>query len=224
MGGGVVPEVGPKGLHMDKKQWIMVAAGGGAIGLWYLHKRNAAAAATTSPTTTAPDPNAIDPTTGQTYGSEGSGGGTSGFGAGMSPGANYSGGPTSLLDGSTFQQPSTNAAWVQDAVSYLSNLGQDSSTVLSALGAYTNGTAITPAQQNIVQQALAALGSTPTAVPPTRVTTAPSPSTRTITVAKGETQKMIDQAAGISYAELQALNPSLAKKGSKVHTGQKVIV
>lgn len=51
--------------------------------------------------------------------------------------------------------------------------------------------------------------------------TAPNPS-RQVVVGKGETQKDIIQAAGISYADFLTLNPSLAPKGSKIHAGQKI--
>lgn len=47
---------------------------------------------------------------------------------------------------------------------------------------------------------------------------------RTIKVSKGETQKEIIQAAGETYSQFISDNPSLAKKGSKVHTGQSVKV
>lgn len=211
----------PQFLHLDKKQWIYVAAGGGAAGLWWYHKRQTAAAATAAGTT-ATDSGSVDtgPTGGaaDTSGDGGFGGGGTGFtyGTGAASGT--------LTDGTVLQAPGTNAAWVQDAVNYLSGLGQDSGTVLAALGAYTQGGTITSAQQGIVQQALAAFGSTPTAVPPTKVINAPSPSTRNLTVTKGETQKEIIAAAGETYAQFLSDNPSLAKKGSKVTTGQKVVV
>lgn len=212
----------PKFAHLDKKQWIYVAAGTGAVGLWYWHKRSAAnaAAAASGTSTDATDSGSVDtgPTGGaaDTSGDGGFGGGGFTYGTGTAAGT--------LSDGTTLQAPGTNAAWVQDAVNYLSGLGQDSGTVLAALGAYTQGGTITSAQQGIVQQALAALGTTPTAVPPTNVVNAPSPSTRTVAVSKGETQKELITAAGETYAQFLSDNPSLAKKGSKVTTGQKVVV
>lgn len=214
----------PEFLHLDKKQWIYVAAGTGAAGLWYWHKRSAAnaAAAASGTSTDATDSGSVDtgPTGGDadTTGDGGFGGGGTGFTYGTGTAAG------TLSDGTTLQAPGTNAAWVQDAVNYLSGLGQDSGTVLAALGAYTQGGTITSAQQGIVQQALAALGTTPTAVPPTNVVNAPSPSTRTVAVSKGETQKELITAAGETYAQFLSDNPSLAKKGSKVTTGQKVVV
>lgn len=212
-----------------------VLIGGGVVvvgGIWYYKRQQAAAAAAAGTTTAATtDSGSLD--TGATGGAADTSG-DGGFGGGWGSGySNLTGASSTLPNGAT--QPSTNASWVQDATSYLEGLGYDTQTVAAALGAYTQGGALTSAQSGIVQSALGAFGPTPTGVPLSTGTAPPTatsgtksgvpiPGNRTITVGKGETQKEIINAAGISYSDFTSLNPGLAKKGSQVHSGQKVII
>ncbi|HEY1699191.1 MAG TPA: PASTA domain-containing protein [Trebonia sp.] len=90
------------------------------------------------------DPYSLDPATGTTYG-DGEGYGSSG-----------EGGPPFA----------TNGAWSQYAENYLiTTLGMDASTVSEALGYYIAGEQVTPAQQDIINQATAIAGPPPVTGP-----------------------------------------------------------
>lgn len=87
------------------------------------------------------DPYSMDPSTGATYGAEGNPGTV----------ANTSGPPFT-----------SNAAWSQYAENYLTGtVGLDGATVSSALGAYLSGQQVTPAQKDIIDQAVAIAGNPP---------------------------------------------------------------
>ena len=58
---------------------------------------------------------------------------------------------------------------------------------------------------------------------PTSASTAPIVP-RQITVGKGQTQKQVIADAGITYAQLLALNPKTKLQGAKIKTGQKLWV
>lgn len=115
----------------------------------------------------AQDPNAVDPATGLTYAEEGS-----------SDTAGYPGTP---LDSYLAQNPTnpayptgltpqglpgpvTNAQWSRLAADYLLGKGDDPSLVESALSKYINGTALSVAEQAIVNTALTTFGSPPEGV------------------------------------------------------------
>lgn len=158
----------PEIAGLDKKQWIYVAVGGGALGLWYLHKKSSAAASGTSAAAT--DSGSVD--TGPTGGAADAGYPYGGFGA--SSGGSY----TDTTGGAA-----------------------------TAPGNYAN---LPPVTGN-------SAGST-----------APSPSTRTVSVQKGETQSELIQAAGETYADFLKDNPKYGTNGKsngvKVKAGDKVVL
>lgn len=113
------------------------------------------------------DPNAIDPATGETYAQEGIG--------------DVQGYPSTPLDSYLAQNPTnpayptgltpqglpgpvTNAQWSRLAADYLLGKGDDPSLVESALAKYINGTALSAAEQAIVNTALTEFGSPPEGV------------------------------------------------------------
>lgn len=153
-----------------------VAAGLGVLALilgiaWYRHSKNKAAATTTG---TQPDPNAIDPNTGLTYGEE-----AAGIQAGDLAGGGTPYGDTSGIVGyGSNGQPVyadqvgygptpnfvNNAAWSQAAQQYLvQSTGADAGTVAAALGAYLAGQPLTTDQASVVNQAIAFFGRPPDA-------------------------------------------------------------
>ena len=167
-----------------------LAIGGGAAALLITvlllrKKSTAAAAATAAPgasaggdpyppdgtTGNAGDPNSTDPATGMTYGDEQAGYGTQGY-QDTSQGPDY--GATGYYDPNTGQwvygntgtgqaAATTNQAWAQDAISYLSNQGVDSGALSAALGAYLQGQPVTSDQVTLIDQAIAAEGYPPQA-------------------------------------------------------------
>jgi hypothetical protein len=162
------------GLGPVKKTW---AIGGAAVvaGIlavaYYRHRANAGTAAAAA-AAAQPDPNAIDPATGLTYGEE-----AAGIQAGDLAGAGTPYGDTSGIVGYDAQgnpiyadqvgygpSPSftSNGAWSQAAQQYLvSATGADAGTVAAALGAYINGQTLSSAQASVVQQAIAFFGQPP---------------------------------------------------------------
>ena len=91
------------------------------------------------------DPYSLDPSSGETYGDEGDFGGSS---------EADTGGPPFV----------SNAAWDQYAEQYLtSTVGLDSGTVSDALGLYLDGSKVTTAQQQIIEEALGIAGNPPVA-------------------------------------------------------------
>lgn len=154
-----------------------VAVGLGVLALvlgiaWYRHSRNASAAAA-SPAT-QPDPNAIDPATGLTYGEEAAGiqagdlaGGGTGYGD-TSGIVGYSANGQPVYADQVGYGPTpnfvNNAAWSQAAQQYLvASTGADAGTVAAALGTYLAGQPLTQAQASVVQQAIAFFGQPPQA-------------------------------------------------------------
>lgn len=145
--------------------------GGGAavtvVGyIWY--KRKAAASAATATTadnsgnTTDTSEDAIDPATGMPYSEEGTAVGSP---YGQLSGLTYN--PATGTYTSTSQtssSPVDNSQWVQNAQAYLTGLGEDSTSVADALGAYVTGGTLSSDQQSIVQAALGAIGNPPSPV------------------------------------------------------------
>ena len=111
------------------------------------------------------DPNSVDPTSGITYGNEGIGSGAVTSAYGLGGGSGGSGGSDS--SGGQQGPPFTdNAAWSQYAENYLtSTVGEDAGTVSSALGAYLAGQPVTPAQRDIIDQAVGFAGNPPVTGP-----------------------------------------------------------
>lgn len=119
------------------------------------------------------DPNSTDPATGMTYGDEQAGTGTGGY-QDTAQGPDY--GATGYYDPNTGQwvygntgtgqaAATTNQAWAQDAISYLSGTGTDPGQLSAALGAYLAGQPVTPAQVSLIDEAIAAEGYPPQAGP-----------------------------------------------------------
>lgn len=146
------------------------------------------------------DPYSMDPSTGVTYGDEG------GQGTGAPGGPPFG----------------TNAEWSQYAENYLtSTVGEDAGTVSSALGAYTEGQPVTPAQKNIIDQAVAFAGNPPVTgaggYPPSiRLQSSPA-SNGTVTV-----PKVTGQPQEAAYAILQ--EAGLKPSGSPVVKGKTLTV
>jgi Fibronectin type III domain len=139
---------------------------------WYRHSKNASAAAAS--TSAQPDPNAIDPATGLTYGEEAAGiqagdlaGGGTGYGD-TSGIVGYSANGQPVYADQVGYGPTpnfvNNAAWSQAAQQYLvASTGADAGTVAAALGTYLAGQPLTQAQASVVQQAIAFFGQPPQA-------------------------------------------------------------
>ena len=111
------------------------------------------------------DPNSVDPTSGITYGNEGIGSGAAvpAYGLGGGSGGSGSSGSSDGQQGPPFTD---NAAWSQYAENYLtSTVGEDAGTVASALGAYLAGRPVTPAQKDIIDQAVGFAGNPPVTGP-----------------------------------------------------------
>lgn len=97
----------------------------------------------------AADPYSMDPSSGTTYGNEGNFGGSS-------VGSQAQNGPPFT----------TNAAWSQYAINYLTQtLGMDPGTVSAAIGAYIAGRPVTATQQGLINDAIAIAGSPPVSGP-----------------------------------------------------------
>ena len=138
-----LPAVGPV-----KKQWLYV---GGALALgivgyaWYQHAQSAGAAGDETP---------VDPEF-ENYGVDGGGsaGGTTTGGLAYTPPAETD--PDDL-------PPTTNAAWVQRCVDYLSDvIGFDAQLVSTTLGKYLGRQPLTAVEADLVRTALGAVGSPP---------------------------------------------------------------
>lgn len=168
------------------KGWVIVVAAGsvGAIGyvLWRRHQAGTTAAAAT--TTAAPagtagdpyppdgstgnpsDPNSTDPETGMTYGDEqlygggygGTGLGAFGFPGGTTTGGGTTGGPVPG-GGPPF---SNNSAWFSFVQQALNGI-VDPGALTAALGDYLTGSAASPDQVALIDQAIAAAGYPPVA-------------------------------------------------------------
>jgi hypothetical protein len=138
-----------------KWQW-WVLGGVGVAGGYYVHKRNQDAKAAAVPEDTAlSDASTYDPN----Y----SGYGTATLGGYTDPGSGQFITPGT---GIVVTSPSTNAAWAQQAVAYLSTQGYNPLTVVEALGRYLAGATLSDSQLGIVQAAIAVEGLPPQSVPP----------------------------------------------------------
>lgn len=201
------------GEALKSKQGKVVLAGGAAfVGfMWYRSRQSSAASASAA--------GAAGSTDTSTLGGVDTGSGPGTYGASQGSAASES----TVTNGIT---PATNSNWLQSAVTYLSSLGRDPGAVADALGRYLSGTS-TSADQSIIQTALGALGPTPTPAPLQTVVQTPTSTTSTpkgtvsYTVQKGDTQAKLNKEFGI---HIEALNPTLNHKGSKIKVGQKVIV
>lgn len=203
-GGIKVPGIG----HLSKKEMYIGGTAAGLVVIFALYrsreksKAAAAAAAAAATTTDSTDGSGtqIDPTTGLPAGSpedvaelEQESEYANDTDYGYSSGGYDNTGSTDQTE-----QFTSNAAWSQAAQEYITNYsGGDAATVSSALGAYITGSYVTPAQQNIIEQAIAFDGAPPQSgvngYPPSINTTPPSTTTGTTTTG---TTKTIAQAVG----------------------------
>jgi hypothetical protein len=164
-----VPGVGP----VKKPLLIggLVVLGGILAVAWWRHSRNAGAAAGQA---VQPDPEAIDPATGLTYGEEAAGiqsGTVAGYGTPYGDtsgiiGYDAQGNPVYADQVGYGPVPSfvSNGAWSQAAEQYLvASTGADAGVVAAALGTYLAGQPLTDAQASVVQQAIGFFGQPPQA-------------------------------------------------------------
>lgn len=155
------------GLGEQKKTTVYVVGGVVVLVLgvaWYRAKKTAAA---------VPVPTATDAT--GTAGTDASSGDTSMDYTGAYDSSLYGDGSTNLYgqplygDGSTQTIPggyTNNPQWSQAAEDYLANtVGLNATSVQAALGKYLTGGTVTPDQQNIIEQAIAAVGYPPQSGP-----------------------------------------------------------
>jgi hypothetical protein len=168
-----LPLVGPV-----SKKWVVIVAGGSVLTIGYIviRKRKASAAAASSAASgTASDATGqIDPQTGDIAGSAQdqvdlaamqSGGtyGTAGFGLGGAGGYVISPPAAATIPGAGGF--TTNGEWVQQAEQDLGGLGIDAVALSAALGKYLTARPLSPAEQSLVDQAIAAENYPPVAGP-----------------------------------------------------------
>ncbi len=145
-----------------KTRWWVIGGIGAAGVVYWAYKRQQASAAAAQ--TSTQDPN-IDPNTGLPYSAEYGSGGSSPVG--LTPSLyGYTDQFGNLITPGTGQPivtaPTTNAAWAQQAESYLTNQGgYDGPTVIAALGKALAGIALTDNELAIVQAASGFLGPPP---------------------------------------------------------------
>lgn len=165
--------------------WGGLGAGAFVIGAYVWRKRSAAsstagsstAAGTTGSAVTDPAGNtcsAVNPATGFCPGTAEdqaalAGSAPTAFdptGAGSGSGYYYGTGGASPSSPAGPGNFADNAEWAQYAISYLEqNSNADPATVTAALGAYTESQPVTPAQQSIIEEAIAIAGQPPEAGP-----------------------------------------------------------
>lgn len=150
--------------------------------------------------------------------------------------------------GATPTAPLTsNTAWGSSAVQALVNAGYDPLAASTAIQNYLGGGQLDPSMSTLVSTAIKALGTTPPegliglgtpapvmntpTTPPVTSTTGPAPSSNTspakqttYTVQKGDTQVAIAKKYGISVHDLEQYNKAIQPKGSKVSTGEKLVI
>lgn len=220
----------PGGHGLDKKQTIALVAGLGLVGAYViLKRRNAGAAVATTGSTDGLDPNS-DPSL---YGGDSSGlypygDSTAVAGGYYDP---YSGqyiGTGVGNPGPVVTQVSTNAAWAQQVMAYMSTIGYNPLSVGRAIGKYLTGAGLTPDQEALVQAAITFEGPPPQPVPPPHLVPGPGHKPpRTVTANGHQTLYQIAHANGDTENQVVILNPHLGVYvGTKkpVHKGTKVKV
>lgn len=230
----------PEGLPRSKvkgKKWVWIAGGAGLFGVfYYLRKRKQAQQSTTDTTgnvtdtsAMAVDPNAIDPSTGMSYASEGYGGGYLGGVYGSPYGGTFYGSQTQTT--TPTRTVTTNAEWAQASEAYLTTLGYHAMPVAVALGKYLSGQGLTNDQFNIVETAIGFEGTPPTTVPPPHKSNpggGQGKKTITTIVANGQQDcRQIAVAQEMTVTQLIFLNPNLAPIAATtkhVKTGTRVRV
>lgn len=188
------------------------AAGVGmaAVVVIYLYYRRSKMPATSQAAQTAAtstfDPNAIDPQTGLTYGSE--------QGGASNPIGNYlNQNPTNPafpvgLNPQGVPAPVTNVQWSRLAFDQLIAQGDDPTTVENALAKYLAGSPLSDVENAIVNQALKAFGAPPEGLIPTTVPASASGSV--FAAAAGMHLSDVEAATGLTEAQIMALNPNLS--------------
>jgi hypothetical protein len=166
--------------------WVWGAGAVGGFMFWRHHKLAASAAADAAavndPNNIADpnaqtDPSASDATvtdlTGGSYGVPSQGYDPFASLQGQSPGYNVS--PTGGISNGTVPGPTTDLQWSTLAANYLLSTGSDPSTIQTALSKYLSGTALSSAEQTIVNAALRQFGSPPEGTIPVVVVPTPTP-------------------------------------------------
>lgn len=189
-------------LDFKKNKALLIGGGLAGVIVIYEYRKSkstaaAATAATTATDTSTTDPNAyLDPN-------------ASGYSAiptatgyiDPSSGATINSG---LYGTTTVVGPSTNSAWAQQVIAYLSQEGYDPSAVTSALGAYLAGSSLDSTQLGIVQAAIGVEGSPPNGAPAPHVTAPTGTTSGTTSSGNGVTGKTTS--AGTKAAELAHLH------------------
>lgn len=148
-------------VKIPKPALYMGVAGAAAIILYaYYQRRAGGGGGGNTPTDGGADPS-IDPSTGLPYADE-FGGGYSGMGI-YDP---STGGTIGTGYGQIIQQVSTNAAWTQAAVAYMTTVGYEGTAVQNAIGKALLGQALTQAELDIFNAARAVEGEPPNGYPP----------------------------------------------------------
>lgn len=152
------PTVDVPGIGKMKKEYVITGGLGVLIvgGYSYYKKRQAAASAATVPAS------AIDPATGQPYGSAGDAAALnaqSGYLQPVGSGLGSSGAtPQPTVQGFT-----NNSQWSQAVVQYMVSQGGDAGVIGPAIANFLAGQVVTPAQKPLVLQAIAFEGNPPIA-------------------------------------------------------------
>lgn len=205
----------------DVKAGYVYAGGAGlaaVIGIAYWRHRNAAQAATSTDTTAAPDPNAVDPSTGNTYAQEAAGNtgsfpyggvsdyGGSYYGTGNITGYDQNGNPVYSSGITGNLQFTTNADWASEAESLLLSAGITEQASATAISRVLAGLSVTSAQQDIFMQAIGLIGQPPpNGYPkPIKVTDTPQQPPPT-TSTKATVPNVVGMHYSNAYNELTAL-------------------
>lgn len=141
-----MPTVHVPGVGDVERKYVWYGLGAaGIIAAWYWWRQRMASASST-----ATDPNAIDPLTGLPYSAEQSG--DTGF---VNPN------PVTSIDTRTGNGITDNQAWVADVIDKLGNIGQDPSFVGAVLGKYLASQPLTLEEAAVVRMAWAFSGKPP---------------------------------------------------------------
>ena len=221
----------PGGHGLDKKQAIALGAGLLLVAGYVILKRRSISASNTADTSTESTDGTDTGSNDGIYSGDNSGlypyGDSTAVGSGYyDP---YSGqyiGTGVGAPGPVVTQVSTNAAWAQASIAYLTQLGYNPVSVATALGRYLSGKVLTPDQEGIVQAARAAEGEPPQPVPPPHVDPHPGHKpAHTVTANGHQTLWQIAHANGDTENQVVILNPHLGvyvgtkkpvRKGTKV--------
>lgn len=147
----------------SKKNWYLWAFGGLVVigGVYYFRGRSSAA-----PVDNATDPYANSYADDSYTDSGYSGIDSTGYGPGVPSSYGYYDPGTGQFIGngtgtSTVTAPSTNAAWAQQAIAYLVNIGYDPAATSAAIGKYLLNANLTADEMKIVQAAIGVEGMPP---------------------------------------------------------------